>query len=64
MTRHMNKLQIDLSQLENIIDISIDSLKELYPELEKKKEIIKQVIIEEKRQICKNIKNGEKNLKK
>ena len=48
MTRHMNKLEIDLSQLENIIDISIDSLKELYPELEKNKEIIKQVIIEEK----------------
>ncbi len=29
MTRHMNKLEIDLSQLENIIDISIDSLKRI-----------------------------------
>ncbi len=64
MTRHMNKLEIDLSQLENIIDISIDSLKELYPELEKNKEIIKQVIIEEKDKFVKTLKNGEKEFEK
>ena len=64
MTRHMNKLEIDLSQLENIIDISIDSLKELYPELEKNKEIIKQVIIEEKGKFVKTLKNGEKEFEK
>lgn len=60
----MNKLEIDLSQLENIIDISIDSLKELYPELEKNKEIIKQVIIEEKDKFVKTLKNGEKEFEK
>ncbi len=64
MTRHMNKLEIDLSQLGNIIDISIDSLKELYPELEKNKEIIKQVIIEEKDKFVKTLKNGEKEFEK
>jgi len=64
MTRHMNKLEIDLSELGNIIDISINSLKELYPELEKNKEIIKQVIIEEKDKFIKTLKNGEKEFEK
>ena len=64
MTRHMNKLEIDLSELGNIIDISIESLKELYPELEKNKEIIKQVIINEKDKFVKTLKNGEKEFEK
>ena len=33
MIRHMNKLQIDLSELSNLIDINVDNLKEMYPEL-------------------------------
>ena len=64
MTRHMNKLEIDLIELGNIIEISIDSLKELYPELEKNKETIKQVIIEEKDKFIKTLKNGEKEFEK
>ena len=64
MTRHMNKLEIDLSKLATVIDISIDSLKELYPELDKNREIIKQVIIEEKDKFMKTLKNGEREFEK
>ena len=64
MTRHMNKLEIDLNKMPEIIDVSIDSLKELYPELEKNKEIIKQVIIAEKDKFIKTLQKGEKEFEK
>ena len=64
MTRHMNKLEIDLNKMPEIIDVSIDSLKELYPELEKNKEIIKQVIIAEKDKFTKTLQKGEKEFEK
>ena len=64
MTRHMNKLEIDLNKMSEIIDVSIDSLKELYPELEKNKELIKQVIIAEKDKFTKTLQKGEKEFKK
>ena len=49
MTRHLNKLQISLDELGCLIDLDIEILKEMYPDLDKNKEIIKQVILEEKR---------------
>ncbi len=64
MTRHMNKLEIDLENLGEVIDISIESLKELYPELDTNKNNIKQVIIEEKNKFVKTLKNGEKEFDK
>ena len=64
MTRHMNKLEIDLNKMPEIIDVSIASLKELYPELEKNKEIIKQVIIAEKDKFTKTLQKGEKEFEK
>lgn len=64
MTRHMNKLEIDLNKMPEIIDVSIDSLKELYPELEKNKEVIKQVIIAEKDKFTKTLQKGEKEFEK
>ncbi len=64
MTRHMNKLEIDLNKMSEIIDVSIDSLKELYPELEKNKELIKQVIIAEKDKFTKTLQKGEKEFEK
>ena len=60
MTRHMNKLEIDLNKLPDIIDISIDSLKELYSELDRNREEIKKVIIDEKDKFVKTLKNCEK----
>ena len=64
MTRHMNKLEIDLNKMPEIIDVSIASLKELYPELEKNKETIKQVIIAEKDKFTKTLQKGEKEFEK
>ena len=64
MTRHLNKLGIDLNELTGIIDVSIDSLKELYPELDSNREIIKSVIIEEKNKFMKTLANGEREFEK
>ena len=64
MIRHMNKLQIDLSELSNLIDINVDNLKEMYPELEQNREIIKNVIIEEKDKFVKTLTHGEREFQK
>ena len=64
MARHLNKMQIDLSELSNLIELDIDILKELYPELEKNKDTIKQVIIEEKDKFMKTLSHGEKEFEK
>ncbi len=64
MTRHMNKLEINLDEIPNIIDLYIDTLKDLYPELDKNRETIKNVIIEEKNKFIKTLANGEKEFNK
>ncbi|MCI8309765.1 MAG: alanine--tRNA ligase [Clostridia bacterium] len=64
MTRHLNKLEIDLTKLPEIIDISINSLKELYPELDSNREEIKKVIIDEKDKFVKTLQNGEREFEK
>ena len=64
MTRHLNKLEIDLDLLPEIIEVSIASLKELYPELEKNKETIISVIVTEKDKFIKTLQKGEKEFEK
>ena len=64
MIRHMNKLEIDLNQLPELIDLNIKNLKDMYPDLEKNKEIITSVIIEEKDKFVKTLSHGEKEFKK
>ena len=64
MTRHLNKLEINLNNLPEIIDISINALKELYPELYTNRELIKNVIIEEKNKFMKTLQNGEREFEK
>ena len=64
MVRHLNKLQVDLTELGNLIDLDIQVLNELYPELADKKEIIKQVILEEKDKFMKTLAHGEKEFEK
>ena len=64
MIRHMNKLQIDLGEISNLIDINVENLKEMYPDLEKNKETIKQVIIEEKDKFVKTLEKGEREFEK
>ena len=64
MIRHMNKLQIDLNELSNIIDLDIDVLTEMYPDLAKNKEQIKQVLLEEKDKFVKTLAHGEREFEK
>ena len=64
MIRHMNKIQIDINELSTIIDLNVDNLKDLYPELDKNRETIKTVLIEEKDKFVKTLANGEKEFNK
>ena len=64
MTRHIHKLGVDLTKLPELIDCSIDSIQELYPELLAHREEIKQVIIEEKDKFMKTLQNGEREFEK
>ena len=64
MTRHMRKLQIDLTSLGDIIDLNIETLKEMYPELVSNKENIKKVIIDEKDKFEKTLERGEREFNK
>lgn len=60
MIRHINKLQINLEELSMLIDLNIETLKDMYPELEEKKDSIKSVIIEEKDKFIKTLAHGER----
>ena len=64
MIRHLNKLQISLNEISNLIEINVEALKEMYPELEKNKETIKRVINEEKDKFVKTLSHGEKEFEK
>ena len=64
MIRHMNKLEINLDELSTLIDINVENLKEMYPDLVKNQEIIKNVIIEEKDKFVKTLSHGEKEFTK
>ena len=64
MTRHLNKLQIDLNELEGLIELNISVLCEMYPALLDNKEVIKQVILEEKDKFVKTLSNGEREFAK
>ena len=64
MTRHLNKMQIDLKELESLIDLYVETLRELYPYLVEKKEKIKEVIISEKEKFIKTLIHGEKEFEK
>ena len=64
MTRHLNKLEIDLNELSGLIDLDVEILKDMYPELVSKKEEIKEVIIQEKDKYIKTLAHGEKEFNK
>ena len=64
MTRHLNKLQIDLNELSSLIELYVETLKELYPELEEKAQTIKEVIVAEKDKFMKNLAHGEREFEK
>ena len=64
MIRHMNKLEIDLNEISNLVDLNVENLKEMYPDLVKNQDIIKSVIIEEKDKFVKTLSHGEKEFAK
>ncbi len=64
MIRHLNKLGIDLSSLIDLINLNIQNLGEMYPELIENKENIINTIIEEKDKFVKTLENGERELQK
>ena len=64
MIRHMNKLQINLEELKTLIDINVKNLGEMYPELVKNEELIKNVMIEEKNKFVKTLEKGEREFEK
>lgn len=64
LTRHLNKLQINLEQFENVIDITIDNLQEMYPELNQNRANIHKIILEEQHKFMRTLENGEKEFEK
>ena len=64
MIRHINKLEIDIANLEGLMELCINNLEEMYPELVENKEKIKSVILEEKNRFIKTLSHGEKEFKK
>ena len=64
MVRHLRKLQINLNELVELIDLNIDTLKEMYPELHQNSDKIKSVIIEEKDKFEKTLERGEREFNK
>jgi alanyl-tRNA synthetase len=64
MIRHMNKLQISLDELANLIDLNVENLSEMYPSLKENQETIKSVILEEKEKFVKTLNKGEKEFEK
>lgn len=64
MTRHLRKLEINLDEIGNLVDIYVETLKDMYPELLVNKNTIKDVLIEEKNKFVKTLENGEREFKK
>ena len=64
MVRHLRKLQINLNELGELIDLNINTLKEMYPELHQNSDKIKSVIIEEKDKFEKTLERGEREFNK
>ena len=60
MTRHLNKLGVNLEEMENLISLNISILKNMYPELEANKKNIIKTILDEQDKFIKTLKNGEK----
>jgi len=62
--RHLRKVDIDINKLEYLTYKYIEILKEMYPEVEKEKDEIVKIIIEEKDKFIKTLEKGEKEFNK
>lgn len=64
MVRHLNKLEINLDEISNLMEIYTNTLGEMYPDLITKKDEIKQVILDEKDKFVKTLERGQRELEK
>ena len=64
MVRHLNKLEINLDEISNLMEIYTNTLGEMYPDLITKKDEIKQVVLDEKDKFVKTLERGQRELEK
>jgi alanyl-tRNA synthetase len=64
MVRHMNKLNIKLDEISELIDLYVQNLGEMYPDLITKRDEIKSVILDEKDKFVSTLERGQKELEK
>lgn len=62
--RHLRKLGIDVSELRNIAKLNIETIKNMYPELDEKQNEILGTLDAEKNKFIKTLENGEKEFEK
>ena len=60
LVRHLRKLEIDFSELETIANTMIDSINNMYPELEDSRDIIIKELLKEKDKFVTTLEKGEK----
>lgn len=64
LVRHLRKLEIDFTELEKLANIMIDSIKNMYPELEENKTVIISELLKEKDKFVTTLEKGEKEFDK
>ena len=62
--RHLRKLGIDENKLRDIAKLNIDTIKNMYPELEQKQNEILDILESEKSKFIKTLENGEREFEK
>lgn len=62
--RHLRKLGIDTNELRNLAKLNIDTIKNMYPELEEKQDMILETLENEKNKFIKTLENGEREFEK
>ena len=62
--RHLRKLEINPDRISEFVEIYTMTLKEMYPEVVKNKELIINVLIEEKNKFIRTLENGEREFNK
>ncbi len=64
MTRNMNEIGIDLSKVPELVELCINSISDLYPELVPNKDTITRVVEDEINKFMRTLQNGEREFEK
>ena len=62
--RHLRKVDIDMENFNHIVEVSISTIREMYPEVGENKDTIVSVLEEEKNKFMKTLENGEREFHK